>query len=134
MSNQINKTAQDLLENAQVILESLQGSLFRLYVSYDQCDLSEDKAKAMMSVCGMLANGALEDIESASAKTKLNISMFVNQATGILVTLEELADFCLSKGHTAAAMHGLFLVAGQLKESLETAVYAGADKGGSHNA
>ena len=124
MPNQINKTAQDLLENAQVILESLEGSLFRLYVSYDQCDLSKDKAKAMMSVCGMLANNALENIESASTKTKLNISMFVSQATGILVTLEELADFYLSKGYTAAAIHGLFLVVGQLKESLETAVDA----------
>ena len=133
MSNQINKTAQDLLENAQVILESLEGSLLRLFVSYDQCSLSDDKAKAMMSVCGMLANGALEDIESASVKTKLNISMFVNQATGILVTLEELSDFYLSKGHTIAAIHGLFLAAGQLEESLETAVYA-VMKGGSHNA
>lgn len=133
MSNQINKTAQDFLENAQVILESLEGSIFRLYVSYDQCDLSNDKAKAMMSVCGMLANSALEDIESASAKTKLNISMFVSQATGVLVTLEELSDFYLSKSHTASAMHGLFLVVGQLKESLETAVDA-VMKGGSHNA
>lgn len=133
MSNQINKTAQDLLENAQVILESLEGSLLRLFVSYDQCSLSDDKAKAMMSVCGMLANGALEDIESASVKTKLNISMFVNQATGILVTLEELSDFYLSKGHTTSAIHGLFLAVGQLKESLETAVYAVTGKGGSRN-
>lgn len=134
MSNQINKTAQDLLENAQVYLESLEGSLLRLYTSYDQCGLSDDRAKAVMSVCGILANGALEDIENASVKTKLNISMFVSQATGILVTLEELSDFYLSKGHTAAAIHGLFLAAGQLKESLETAVYAVMGKGGSHNA
>lgn len=133
MPNQINKTAADLLENAQVYLESLEGLLLRLHVSYDQCSLSDDKAKAMMSVCGMLANGALEDIESASAKTKLNISMFITQANGILYTIEELSDFYLSKGHTIAAIHGLFLAAGQLKESLETAVYA-VMEGGSHNA
>ena len=39
-----NKTAQDFLENAQVILESLEGSIFRLYVSYDQHDISDAKA------------------------------------------------------------------------------------------
>jgi hypothetical protein len=133
MPNQINKTAADLLENAQVYLESLEGLLLRLHVSYDQCSLSDDKAKAMMSVCEVLANGALEDIESASGKTKLNISMFITQANGILYTIEELSDFYLSKGHTIAAIHGLFLAAGQLKESLETAVYA-VMEGGSHNA
>jgi len=133
MSNQINKTAQGLLENAQVILESLEGSLFRLYVSYDQCNLSDDKTKAMMSVCGMLANGALEDIESASAKTKSNISLFVSQATGILVMLDELSDLNLSKGYTAAAIHGLLLAAEQLRESLEVASEA-VMAGGSHNA
>ena len=133
MSNQIKKTAQDLLENAQVILESLEGSLFRLYISYDQCSLSDDKAKAMISVCEVLANGALEDIESASVKTKLNISMFVNQAHGILVMLNELSDFNLSKGYTAAAIYGLFLAAEQLNKSLETAVDAVMNAGG-HNA
>ncbi|WEI13476.1 hypothetical protein PX668_13770 [Acinetobacter soli] len=90
MPNQIKKSAQELLENAQVILESLEGTLFRLYVSYDQCDLSDDKTRAMMSVCIMLANGALEDIESASAKTKLNISMFIRQSHGIVIMLDEL--------------------------------------------
>ena len=124
MPNQINKTAQELLENAQVYLESLEGSLLNLYTSYDQRNLSNDKAKAMLSVCEILANGALEDIEGASNKTKLNISMFINQATGILVMLEELSDFNLSKGYTAAVMHGLFLAAGQLNEALETAVNA----------
>nr|WP_315280329.1 hypothetical protein [uncultured Acinetobacter sp.] len=124
MGDLVSKTAQDLLENAQIIFESLEGALFRLYVSYDQCDLSDDKAKAMMSVCGMLANGALEDIESASAKTKVNISMFVRQATGILVMLDELSDLNLSKGYTAAAIHGLLLAAEQLKESLEVAAEA----------
>ena len=128
------KTAQDHLEDAQVNLESLEGSLFRLYISYDQCDLLEDKAKAVMSVCGILANGALEDIESASVKTKLNISMFASQALGISVMLDELSDFNLAKGHTAAAIHGLFLVAGQLKESLEAAVYAVMGEEGGHNA
>ncbi|MCO8115630.1 hypothetical protein NI465_15870 [Acinetobacter lwoffii] len=124
MGSIVSKTAQELLENAQVIFESLEGALFRLYVSYDQCDLSDDKTKAMMSVCGMLANGALEDIESASAKTKSNISLFVSQATGILVMLDELSDLNLSKGYTAAAIHGLLLAAEQLKESLEVAAEA----------
>ncbi|PPB87203.1 hypothetical protein [Acinetobacter soli] len=124
MPNQIKKSAQELLENAQVILESLEGTLFRLYVSYDQCDLSDDKTRAMMSVCIMLANGALEDIESASAKTKLNISMFIRQSHGIVIMLDELLDLNLSKGYIAAAIHGLFLAAEQLKESLETAVDA----------
>lgn len=124
MGSIVSKTAQELLENAQVIFESLEGALFRLYVSYDQCNLSDDKAKAMMSVCGMLANGALEDIESASAKTKSNISLFVSQATGILVMLDELSDLNLSKGYTAAAIHGLLLAAEQLKESLEVAAEA----------
>lgn len=124
MPNQIKKSAQELLENAQVILESLEGTLFRLYVSYDQCDLSDDKTRAMMSVCTMLANGALEDIESASAKTKLNISMFIRQSYGIVIMLDELSDLNLSKGYIASAIHGLFLAAEQLKESLETAVDA----------
>ena len=124
MPNQINKTAQDLLENAQVNLESLEGLLLQLFVSYDQHNLSDDKAKAMMSVCEVLANGALEDIESASAKTKLYISAYIDLANGILVMLDELSDFNLAKGHTAAAIHGLFLVAGQLKDSLESAVDA----------
>ena len=128
-----NKTAQDFLENAQVILESLEGLLLQTFVSYDQYDLSDDKAKAMLSVCEVLANGALEDIESASVKTKLYISAYIDLANGIVVTIDELSDFNLAKGHTAAAIHGLFLVAGQLKESLETAVYA-VMKGGSHNA
>ena len=124
MPNQIKKSAQELLENAQVILESLEGTLFRLYVSYDQCDLSDDKTRAMMSVCIMLANGALEDIKSASAKTKLNISMFIRQSHGIVIMLDELLDLNLSKGYIAAAIHGLFLAAEQLRESLETAVDA----------
>ena len=124
MPNQINKTAQNHLEDAQVILESLEGSLLRLFVSYDQCDLSDDKAKAMMSVCGMLANGALEDIESASAKTKFDLSAYMNRAHGIAVMLDELSDFNLSKDYTAAAIHGLFLAAEQLKESLEVMVDA----------
>lgn len=124
MGSIVSKTAQELLENAQVIFESLEGALFRLYVSYDQCGLSDDKTKAMMSVCGMLANGALEDIESASAKTNSNISLFVSQATGILVMLDELSDLNLSKGYTAAAIHGLLLAAEQLKESLEVAAEA----------
>ena len=34
MPNQINKTAQNFLENSQVIIESLEGTLLRLYVSY----------------------------------------------------------------------------------------------------
>jgi len=133
MPNQINKTAQNHLEDAQVNLESLEGSLLRLFVSYGQCELSEDKAKAMMSVCGMLANGALEDIESASEKTKLNISMFITQATGIVVMLEELAGFHLAKGYTEAAIHGLFTVTGTLKDSLESVIDAVVE-GGSHNA
>ena len=124
MPNQINKTAQDLLENAQVNLESLEGLLLQLFVSYDQHNLSDDKAKAMMSVCEVLANGALEDIESASVKTKLYISAYIDLANGIVVTIDELSDFNLAKGHTAAAIHGLFLVAGQLKDSLESAVDA----------
>lgn len=124
MGSIVSKTAQQLLENAQVIFESLEGALFRLYVSYDQCNLSDDKTKAMMSVCEMLANGALEDIENASAKTEVNISLFVSQATGILVMLDELSDLNLSKGYTAAAIHGLLLAAEQLKESLEVAAEA----------
>lgn len=124
MGSIVSKTAQELLENAQVIFESLEGALFRLYVSYDQCNLSDDKTKAMMSVCEMLANGALEDIENASAKTEVNISLFVSQATGILVMLDELSDLNLSKGYTAAAIHGLLLAAEQLKESLEVAAEA----------
>ena len=133
MPNQINKTAQNFLENSQVILESLEGTLLRLHTSYGQCALSDDKAKAMLSVCEVLANGALEDIESASVKTKLYISAYIDLANGIVVTIDELSDFNLAKGHTAAAIHGLFLVAGQLKESLEVAVVA-VMKGGSHNA
>ena len=117
-----NKTAQDFLENAQVILESLEGSIFRLYVSYDQHDISDAKAKAMLSVCEMLASAALEDIESASAKTILDISMIVNLATGILYTLEELAHLNLAKGHTAAAINGLILACSLLNELLEVVV------------
>lgn len=124
MGSIVSKTAQELLENAQVILESLEGALLRLYVSYDQCDLSDNKAKAMMSVCEMLANGALEDIESASAKTKISLSTYITQAHGIAVVLSELSRLTLLKGHTAAAIHGLFLVAEQLNESLESAVDA----------
>lgn len=124
MGSIASKTAQDLLENAQVIFESLEGSLLRLFVSYGQCDLSEDKAKAMISVCEMLANGALEDIESASAKTKVDIQAYITQAYGIVVMLEELKGFHLAKGYTEAAIHGLLLVAEQLKESLEVAVEA----------
>lgn len=133
MPNQINKTAQNFLENSQVIIESLEGTLLRLYVSYDQHGISDDKAKAMLEVCETLASAALEDIESASAKTILDISMIVNLATGILYTLEELAHLNLAKGHTAAAIHGLFLAAEQLNKSLETAVDAVMNAGG-HNA
>lgn len=122
MPNQINKSAQDFLENSQVILKSLEGTLLRLYVSYDQHDISNDKAKAMLNVCEVLASAALEDIESASAKTILNISMIVNLATGILYTLEELAHLNLAKGHTAAAIHGLTLACSSLNELLEIAV------------
>ena len=118
------KTAADHLEDAQVYLESLEGVLLRLYTSYDQSDLSDDKAKAMLIVCEILANGALEDIESASVKTKLYISAYIDLANGIVVTIDELSAFNLAKGHTTAAIHGLFLVVGQLKESLEAAVYA----------
>ena len=127
------QTAQDLLENAQVCLESLEGSLLCLYTSYDQCGLSDDKAKAMMSVCEVLANGALEDIEIATSKTKLDISAYIDLAHGITVMLDELSKFTLSKGHTAAAIYGLSLAVEQLKESLEIAVVA-VMKGGSHNA
>ena len=133
MPNQINKTAQDFLENAQVILESLEGSIFRLYVSYDQHDISDAKAKAMLSVCEMLASAALEDIESASAKTILDISMIVSRATGILYTLEELSRLDLAKGYTAAAINGLTLACSSLNELLEVAVDY-VMKGGSHNA
>ena len=128
-----NKTAQDFLENAQVILESLEGSIFRLYVSYDQHDISDAKAKAMLSVCEMLASAALEDIESASAKTILDISMIVSRATGILYTLEELSRLDLAKGYTAAAINGLTLACSTLNELLETAVDY-VMKVGSHNA
>ena len=41
MPNQINKTAQNFLENSQVIIESLEGTLLRLYVSYEQHDISD---------------------------------------------------------------------------------------------
>lgn len=128
-----NKTAQDFLENSQVILESLEGTLLRTFISYDQCELSDDKTKALLSVCGILANGALEDIESASAKTKFDLSTYTTQAHGIAVMLSELSDFNLSKGYTAAAIHGLFLATEQLNESLEVAVDA-VMKGGSRNA
>ncbi|WP_180116785.1 hypothetical protein [Acinetobacter sp. YH12096] len=130
MPNQINKTAQDHLEDAQVNLESLEGSLLRLFVSYGQCDLSEDKAKAMISVCEMLANGALEDIESASAKTKVDIQAYITQAYGIVIMLEEIKGFHLAKGYTEAVIHGLFTVAGTLNQSLETAVDAIMNAGG----
>lgn len=130
MPNQINKTAANHLEDAQVYLESLESVLLRLYTSYDQCSLSDDKAKAMMSVCEVLANGALEDIESASVKTKLYVSAYIDLANGIVVTIDELSDFNLAKGHTAAAIHGLFLVAGTLNQSLETAVDAIMNAGG----
>ena len=113
-----NKTAQDFLENAQVILESLEGSIFRLYVSYDQHDISDAKAKAMLSVCEMLASAALEDIESASAKTILDISMIVSRATGILYTLEELSRLDLAKGYTVAAINGLTLACSSLNKLL----------------
>ena len=132
MPNQINKTAQNFLENSQVIIESLEGTLLRLYVSYEQHDISDDKAKAMFEVCETLASAALEDIESASAKTILDISMIVSLATGILYTLEELAHLNLAKGHTAA-INGLTLACSTLNELLETAVDY-VMKGGSHNA
>lgn len=122
MPNQINKTAQAFLENAQVILESLEGTLLRLYVSYDQHDISNDKAKAMLNVCEVLASAALEDIESASAKTILDISMIVGQAIGILYTLEELSRLDLAKGYTAAAINGLTLACSTLNELLDIAV------------
>ena len=118
------KTSQDHLEDAQVILESLEGSLLRTFISYDQCELSNDKTQALLSVCGILANGALEDIESANAKTKFDLSTYTTQAHGLSVMLSELSDFNLSKGYTAAAIHGLFLAAEQLNESLEVAVDA----------
>ena len=133
MPNQINKTAQNFLENSQVIIESLEGTLLRLYVSYEQHDISDAKAKAMLEVCETLASAALEDIESASAKTILDISMIVNLATGILYTLEELAHLNLAKGHTAAAINGLTLACSSLNELLEVAVDY-VMKGGSHNA
>ena len=118
------QTAQDLLENAQVYLESLEGTLIRLFVSCEQHNIYDEKAKAMLSVCEMLASAALEDIESASAKTILNISMIVSRATGILYTLEELSHFDLAKGHTLSTIYGLSLVCDTLKELLETAVNA----------
>lgn len=121
------KTAQDHLEGAQVILESLEGLLLQTFVSYGEYDVSDEKAKAMMSVCEMRANGALEDIESASAKTKISLSTYITQAHGIAVVLSELSRLALSKGHTAAAIHGLFLAAEQLNESLESAVDAVID-------
>lgn len=121
------KTSQDHLEGAQVILESLEGLLLQTFVSYDQCDLSDDKAKAMLSVCEVLANGALEDIESASAENKISLSTCITQAHGIAVVLSELSRLILSKGYTAAAIHGLFLAAEQLNESLESAVDAVID-------
>ena len=127
------KTSQDHLEHAQVILESLEGLLLQTFVSYDQYDISDAKAKAMLSVCEMLASAALEDIESASAKTILDISMIVSRATGILYTLEELAHLDLAKGHTAATINGLTLACSTLNELLETAVDY-VMKGGSHNA
>ena len=127
------KTAQDHLENAQVNFESLEGLLIQTFVSYNEYDISNEKAKAMMSVCEMLANGALEDIESASAKTKFDLSSYITQAHGISVMLSELSRLTLSKDCTAAAIHGLFLAAEQLNESLEVAVDA-VMKGGSHNA
>ena len=133
MPNQINKTAQNFLENSQVIIESLEGTLLRLYVSYEQHDISDAQAKAMLSVCEMLASAALEDIESASAKTILDISMIVSRATGILYTLEELSRLDLAKGHTAAAINGLTLACSTLNELLEVAVDY-VMKGGSHNA
>ena len=55
MPNQINKTAQNFLENSQVIIESLEGALLRLYVSYDEYDISDAKAKAMFEVINLLA-------------------------------------------------------------------------------
>lgn len=120
------KTSQDHLEHAQVILESLEGLLLQTFVSYDQYDISDAKAKAMLSVCEVLANGALEDIESASAsaKNKISLSTCITQAHGIAVVLSELSRLTLSKGYTAAAIHGLFLAAEQLNESLEVAVDA----------
>ena len=127
------KTSQDHLEHAQVILESLEGLLLQTFVSYDQYDISDAKAKAMLSVCETLASAALEDIESASAKTILDISMIVSLATGILYTLEELAHLNLAKGHTAAAINGLTLACSSLNELLEVAVDY-VMKGGSHNA
>lgn len=133
MPNQINKSAQNFLENSQVIIESLEGTLLRLYVSYDQHGISDDKAKAMIEVCETLASAALEDIESASAKTILDISMIVSLATGILYTLEELAHLNLAKRHTAAAINGLTLACSSLNELLEVAVDY-VMKGGSHNA
>ncbi len=48
MPNQINKSAENFLQNSQVIIESLEGTLLRLYVSYDQHDISDAKAKAML--------------------------------------------------------------------------------------
>lgn len=139
MSNQINKSimardAKDLLEDAKVYLEALESSVLRVFVSYDQSDLSDIKTKALISVCEILASGALENIESGSAKTKLDLSAYIDQAHGILVMLGELSDFGLSRGHTAAALNGLTLVAKHLNESLDVAVDAVMDERGSHNA
>src|SRR5690606_41525141 len=99
-----NKTAQDFLENAQVIIESLEGTLLRLYVSYDQHGISDDKAKAMLKVCEALASAALEDIESASARTILDISMIVSGATGVLYTREELSRLDFAKAYAPATI------------------------------
>lgn len=139
MSNQINKSimardAQDLLEEAKGYLESLESSVLQVFVSYDQSDLSDIKTKALISVCEILASGALGNIESGSAKTKLDLSAYITQAHGILVMLGELSDFGLSRGYTAAALNGLALVAKHLNESLDVAVDAVMDERGSHNA
>ncbi len=80
------------------------------------------KQRRCLEYAKHLANAALEDIESASAKTTLDISMIVNLATGILYTLEELAHLNLAKGHTAAAINGLTLACSSLDELLEVAV------------
>ena len=106
--------------------------MLRLYVSYEQHDISDAKAKAMLEVCETLASAALEDIESASAKTILDISMIVSLATGILYTLEELAHLNLAKGHTAAAIYGLTLACSSLDKLLEVAVDY-VMKGGEHD-
>ena len=114
----------DLIEKANVHLESLTGLLLRAFVSCDQSNLNNIKATHIFHVCEVVACYALKDMEIADKPKYLDLTHEIELLNGLVTTIHELKIPDLAIEHTCACINGLKHISEELQNNLSNTVHA----------